>query len=346
MLVKKKLLRLFLLIFFVSVLTFRTNNYFRVNSYNDPIQILVIVDDDYGANVFPIIQQFEDFGWNVTVAGLKKTLTSCLFIDYDTMETEVILTDISDVTVFDALSVLPGNSHVNLLANQTALDLIKAADEANLVISGWCKAVRVLAYADVLDGHNVTGHANFISDYEAAGATYVGDDVLPVIDDNIVTSVRSTYYRNQICNAIGKAIGVFESNVPILNDITVTFDSTNPKLITLAFDVSDESILLYVKIKAFEVNTTTGERLSPLYSSYYQVLNNHEPGICSCTFDMKIGSYEVDFEVSDIYYNVFSIQNCTFVEVLDEVTETEWNMFLAISLPMLCVIALIYKKRR
>ena len=70
----------------------------------------------------------------------------------------------------------------------------------------WCRAVRVLARAGVLDGRRAVGHADYASEYEAAGATHLGDDHPPVIDANIVTSVRSRFYRSETCEAIGRAV--------------------------------------------------------------------------------------------------------------------------------------------
>ena len=254
------------------------------------------------------------------------------------MNTDILIPEISDVTVFDAVSVLPGASHVNLLSSQPTLDLIKAADEVNLVISGWCKAVRVLAYADVLDGHNVTGHASYVYDYESAGANYIGESP-PVIDGNIVTSVRSTYYQKQTCFAIGKAIGVYEANLPVLGDSEVIYNSTNPKLVTVNIEIFDESELLHAKLRVFEINTTSGERLSP-FSSYYESLIEIEPGLYSTTINMKEGYYEVDLMVSDIYYNEFYITNYTQIEVIGDIEETAWNLSLMalISIPILAII--------
>ena len=50
------------------------------------------------------------------------------------------------------------------------------------------------------------GHADYADEYAAAGATYLGNDHPPVLDGNILTSVRSRFYRTQTCEAIGKAV--------------------------------------------------------------------------------------------------------------------------------------------
>lgn len=339
---RRKILHLTPLILILFVLP--SNSLLSINSYNVPIELLVIVDDGYGGNVPPILNTFRHFGWNVTIAGVKENVTSCSYLGYTVMDTDILIPSISDVSVYDAVTVLPGESHVNLLANQTALDLIKSAAEANVVVSGWCKAVRVLAYADVIDGKNVTGDASFVAEYEAAGATYVGES-LPVIDGNIVTSVRSNYYQIQTCYAIGKAIGIFESNEPVLNSITVLPDSTEPKRITLSFDISDESILQSVKLSIYEVNRTTRERLS-VFSSYYRVVLDQDPGIFTFEIVMKAGLYEVDLEINDAFYNQLTLINCTTVDVEDDSTtdETSLNSFLISLISIIGIIVLMKRK--
>ncbi|MHA1197843.1 MAG: DJ-1/PfpI family protein [Candidatus Heimdallarchaeaceae archaeon] len=345
MLFTKKIMKLSPLIIFLLILPLNLPEF--VESYNTPIQILVIVDDGYGGNVPPIIDHFKSFGWNVTIAGLSETVTSCPYLGLATMETDILIPNIMDVTIYDAVSVLPGDSHVHLIANQTALNLIKTAAEANVVVSGWCRAVRVLAFADVLDGRNVTGHASYVADYEAAGATFVSDDTPPVIDGNIVTSVRSNHYQLHTCNAIGKAIGVFESNVPIFNDFDVTFNPTNPNQFSISFEVIDESTLLYMKIWAFEVNRTTRERLS-IYSSYYNSLTDQQSGEFNITVNLEAGLYEVDIEIVDEYYNIFSLKNCTLVDIPEEVEteETEWAVFFVTMFPIIGLTIILSRKRK
>ncbi len=324
----KKIMKLSPLIVLLLILPINSPEF--VESYNTPIQILVIVDDGYGANVPPIIARFKSFGWNVTITGLSENVSSCPYLGLATIETDILIPNIVDVTLYDAVSVLPGESHVHLLGNQTALDLIKTAADANVVVSGWCRAVRVLAFADVLDGRNVTGHASYIGDYLAAGATYMGDNTPPIIDGNILTSVRSNYYQINTCYAIGKAIGIYESNDPIVNDFAVTLNPSNPNEFTISFEVIDESTLYYVKIWAFEVNRTTGERLS-VFSSYYLVLSDQQPGEFNISADLNAGLYEVDIEIADEYYNMFSSKNCTLVDIPEiDTEETEWGVFFVI----------------
>jgi len=327
----------------ILVLVMYTGNTSLVSSYGDPIQILLIVDDDYGANVPPIIKRFEDFGWNVTIAGLKETVISCSFFGFIPLNTDILIPNVEDVTFYDCVSVLPGKSHLGLLGNQTALDLIKTAAEANVVVSGWCKAVRVLAWADVLDGRNVTGDTGFISEYEDAGATYMGS-VLPVIDGNIVTSVRGHLWQGQMCAAIGKAIGVFEDDIPVLGEITVEFHPTHPDIVTISVEITDDSRMGYVGVRIFKLNKTSGERLSD-YPAYREDLLQQEAGIYRCEFFIELGLYVVDFHGYDIYYNEITIDNLTQIDVVGEIPE-ETSGFILTTYLVVALIPVIVKVRR
>ncbi len=304
-------------------------------SYDLPIDVLAIVDDEYGANAPEIISTFRSFGWNVTIAGLKETVISCNFYGNTPLNTNVLISNIGDITVYDCVSVLPGLSHVNLLSSQIALDLIKDAADANLVVSGWCTGVRVLAYADVIDGKNVTGDTAFIADYEAAGATYVGF-VLPVIDGNIVTGVKSNAWQGHMCCAIGKAIGIFEDDLPVMGEVTVEFlYPTHPDIVTISVELSDASGIQTPKIRIYELNETTGERLSD-YPAYKEDLIQNQPGIYGVEILMDIGLYTVDIKIIDNYYNELAIEDLVQIEISSETTEeSSWSV---ISLFLVCIL--------
>jgi putative intracellular protease/amidase len=108
---------------------------------------------------------------------------------------------------------MPGNSHDNLRGSEAALDVVREAVDEGLVVSAWCRAVRVLATADVLDGVNITGSADYREEYEAAGAIF-NEMAPPVIDGNIVTGVHSRYYRTEMCIATATALDVYEVDAP------------------------------------------------------------------------------------------------------------------------------------
>ena len=316
------------------------------SSLNNPIQVLAIIDDNYGANAPEIIDRLEGYGWIVTIAGLEETVISCNFYGNTPQDTDVLIPNIDNVTSYDVVTVLPGLTHVNLMNNQDALDLIKEASDAGVVICGWCKAVRVLAQADILDGKNVTGDAGFINEYEAAGATYVGF-VLPVIDGNLVTCVRSYAWQPHGCAAIGKALGVFEDDPPTMGEISIEFDEKYPTIITLSIELNDATSIRSASIRVFEINETSGERISDS-PSYTEDLFQQEAGVYVANFMMDYGLFEVDLRVLDYYYNELSFTNCTMVNIsIIETTET--NLYVissSISIILIATIFTINKRKR
>ena len=86
------------------------------------------------------------------------------------------------------------------------MGLVRRASDEGLVLSAWCRGVRVLAAADVIRGKRVVGHIDDKDAIEEAGGIYVGHDHPPVIDGRLVTGARSYYYRAKNAEAIRTAM--------------------------------------------------------------------------------------------------------------------------------------------
>jgi len=196
------------------------------NSNSNGVKVLLLMNDGFGSsfrvteeNYDSIIKQFKDFGWNITVAGYADKLLPCPWakknFNEKELETDVKLSMITDISEYDALVIMPGRSFKNIIENKKALELIRKAAEKNLIIAAWCRGVRVLAKADVIRGKRIIGNFNHAADYKAAGADYVDykvikkdgkrvfvDVVPPIADGNIITTVRSKYYRKAMCDLI------------------------------------------------------------------------------------------------------------------------------------------------
>ena len=96
---------------------------------------------------------------------------------------------------------------------------MKEANQEKIIIAAWCRAVRLLAAADIVEGKNIIGHFDYFDEYKAAGANYIeysftwkdGKKIFnnvspPIQDGNIITTVRSLYYRNEMCELIKKTV--------------------------------------------------------------------------------------------------------------------------------------------
>ena len=194
------------------------------------IKVLLIVDDNYGSSfvsgdehIKSIKQQFEDFGWKMTIAGLKDTIVPCDWGNKTLGAKPIIvickISEKINPAEFDAIIILPGRGLPNLINNSVALNLLKRANQEGIIIAAWCRGVRLLAAADIIRGKNIIGHFDYFDEYEAVGANYIkysfmwdnGKKIFqnvtsPIRDGNIITTVRSLYYRNEMCLLIKESI--------------------------------------------------------------------------------------------------------------------------------------------
>ena len=182
-----------------------------------PYRILFVTDDKWGENVPSIIEKFTNvYEWDVTTTAVDKIVTSCLFAGSRPMEVDVVLGNITDLYMYDCVSILPGQSHDNLLNNVQFHEMIQNLIAKGTIVTAWCRAVRILARADVIEGRDVTGYDSYQTEYEDAGATFFYR-VPPIADGNVITSVRSLYYQMATCELIRTTV---ENNEPEFYDFS------------------------------------------------------------------------------------------------------------------------------
>jgi putative intracellular protease/amidase len=166
-----------------------------------PIRILMMMGNHVGGYHYYTRDLWEQCGWSLTAAGLAPVLQPCnLGVPF---HVDTLITQITDLSAYDCLAIMQtraydGNSHSDLLASPEAIALVQQAVAQGLLVVATCGGVRVLAAADVIDGRTVTGYAAYAAEYIAAGATYAGDDVPPILDGTILTSAAGRYYCQQI----------------------------------------------------------------------------------------------------------------------------------------------------
>ncbi len=283
----------------------------------DPIKILFVMDNEYGTCYNYIRIVFERFGWDITTTALIPTINKCAFGGGTPLDVDILLTEIDDVTKYDILTIMPGSSHDTLRANETALDLIRDAVNQDLVVTAWCRAVRVLADAGVIDGKDVTGHQDYQLEYEAAGATFFAS-VPPITDGNIITSVRSTFYREETCNAIGAAVDYYDPNAPTLMSASLNLSPSAVDIdTTLTVNLEDETLVHMVNCKIFELNETGGR--SDFFTYYVGMNGTETEGLFECTIrDLDIGNYTGDLYVWDCFLNYVEFIDAVEFSVLEE----------------------------
>lgn len=182
------------------------------------VKILLLQDQQQGTTFDGhdakdnLLKRFDDFGWIITTAGLTGNLSRCSYamsFGLGPLATDLLVSDITDVTEYDIVCLLPcNNGLINLMNDPETINLINTAAVEGIEIAAWCRAVRVLADDDIdlVDGLNIVGNADYIAEYTAAGANFIGNNNPPIIQGNIVTGVRSLYYRYEMCDAMARAL--------------------------------------------------------------------------------------------------------------------------------------------
>ncbi|MCF7823264.1 MAG: DJ-1/PfpI family protein [Candidatus Marinimicrobia bacterium] len=185
---------------------------FAVSGFAENMHILAIYSQNYGLNANFNRYNMEQYGWEVTTAGVDSLILACA--GGPAVRVDKLMSQISDVAVFDAIVIFSSNRFVenpygDLIGSRATMNLLAKANNLNIPIWATCAGVRVLAAANILNGVSVTGRKEFTNEYTAAGANYLGEDCRPVIDGNIITCMRGQYYNRVVMEAI---LSVWEKN--------------------------------------------------------------------------------------------------------------------------------------
>ncbi len=185
------------------------------------IRALLLLPNDVGPNWYLSEDNYELYGWDLTLAGARESIPPCTsaknFYNLQNATIEFLIPEIEDIHYYHAMAIMPAskknaNPYGDLLDNPELTALIQRADEYGLGIYATCGGVRVLAAADILNGKSITGEPSFQDEYTAAGAIYVGENILPVIDENLVTTQRGLYYNIEDSEALAVAL---ENTLPL-----------------------------------------------------------------------------------------------------------------------------------
>jgi len=186
------------------------------NLFSQEVKILVVMPQHFGANTNFNMEDFDEYGWNVTRTGVARVIQPCQAFATTSaactaVTVDTLISEIADVTDFDCVAIMPaewrsGNPYSDLLASPEAMHLIKTAVDSGLVVWTTCAGARVLAAADVIRGKRVVTQDAFRSEIEAAGGIFVSSDHAPVTDGNIITTVRGQYYHVHNNQAIATAL--------------------------------------------------------------------------------------------------------------------------------------------
>ncbi len=167
----------------------------------EPLHILVMVANNYGGNSMLNREYYERKGWEITLTGVTETVSPCSG-DLPQLEMDILVDDIEDISPYDAIVIWPSRWWVNnpygdLINSDAAISLLQAANSQGKIIWATCGGTLLLAAADIINGKRVQGQSGnnnaFVTIYTNAGATWVGQSLPPVIDENIITTTRGQF---------------------------------------------------------------------------------------------------------------------------------------------------------
>jgi len=178
------------------------------------LNILIVLSRYVGAGYFMNRDEFEKYGWEVTLTGMADTLPPCRFYDrlgVAPFVPELKLTDINRIDHWDGLVLAPATVYApgpysEIIGSSEALRRIRTAHEQRLPILSVCSAGRVAAAADIIRGRRFTGNITFKDEYLMAGADFIGNDNAPVIDGHLASGVRDQYNNYVNCMALATLI--------------------------------------------------------------------------------------------------------------------------------------------
>ncbi len=182
--------------------------------------ILLLVPHLYGANYNFNIDHFQEMGFITTTAGINGTVSPC-YSGLPVLTVDTLISEIQDIGMFDAVAIMPSRwvsvaqPYNDLISSPEAISLMSDAASSSIPVWATCAGPLVLAAADVLSGVTIQGRtgpdSSFVEIYEAAGANFVGWGLLPVIDQNIITTSRGQYYQRENCQAVISAAASTET---------------------------------------------------------------------------------------------------------------------------------------
>ena len=237
--------------------------------------VVFCVADGYSESDFQGVKEyFDEWHGSVTVAGLSENHSTT----EGTITTDILISDIHEIALIDAIIIPGGEFASTLYSNQNIGRFLTDANDLGLVIAGIGNGT--LVQADLINGKKFTTHSSIVANLTTAGGIYI-DGASVVTDGNIITGTSPNYeeFSYAIANAMGYSYNLtvdisFEKEEQGWN-YAIQVESSDKHIvrrmsINLSSLVSDEKTL----IDSFELNEKSGEftaDLGILANGYYVV---------------------------------------------------------------------------
>jgi len=273
---------------FIAVICFMAYTGYGMSPPKDPpgrnaVKALLLVDDLYGGslniedNQNNILENFEAYGWEVSIACCSPEVNPCpwaMMQGCEVLFPDIMTYQLDDALEWDVIVVVPGGSHGSLMSCPFVLSVLSQAKASGIPIAAWCRGVRLLAEADIINGVEITGHADYEDEYLAAGAVYLGNFEPPTEDNGILTCVNATEYRQEMCELIRDAV---ENSTSLREDYNKAQDKLQLKLYPnpikssscLEFDLDETAV---VRIAIFDRH---GKMVLDVVKQQFDAGHNH-----------------------------------------------------------------------
>ncbi len=152
-------------------------------------RVLIIATDGFEqSELVEPKRLLEEAGAEVSVASLKPgQIRGWDEKDWgDSVGVDLTIGDVS-AEDYDALLLPGGQINPDVLRTEhKVIDMVREFDAAEKPIAAICHAPWLLAEADIIEGHTVTGWPSIRTDLANAGAAVIDEEV--VVDGNLITS--------------------------------------------------------------------------------------------------------------------------------------------------------------
>lgn len=252
--------------------------------------IVFFVADGYSESDFLGVKGYLDqWRGTVIIAGLSENQTTT----ESSIITDILISDIDEITLYDAIVIPGGELAPALNANQHVGRLLNDANDKGLVIAGIGNGTLVQAKTGLISGKKFTTHSSIVANLTAAGGVFI-DGATVVTDDTIITASPPNY--EEISYAIVNTLGY---------SYTLTVDISFEKEeqgwnYSISVKVSDKKI-----VDKMTVNLSISKNGNEKTFIEAIELNKGVQG----TFNVNLGIlangyYAVDIETESIYGNI------------------------------------------
>ncbi|UCE14265.1 MAG: DJ-1/PfpI family protein [Candidatus Heimdallarchaeota archaeon] len=294
-----KTLRIILVGFFILTFLGQVLLWFYFDSMNSTLNqgmsirgadVVFFLADGYSESDYLGVKEYLD-QWRGTVitAGLSENQTT----SESSIMTDILISDINEITLYDAIVIPGGGLAPALNANQHVERLLNDADDQGLVIAGVGNGTLVQAKAGLINGKKFTTHSSIVVNLTAAGGIYV-DGATVVTDGTIITASPPNY--EEISYAIANALGY---SYTLSIDISFVKGEQGWNY-SISVEPSDEHIVSRMSMNLSIVETSDEKSLVESFELF-----EIKDGEYSTNLGVLMnGYYVVDIEVESIYGNI------------------------------------------